>query len=184
MAKKIVFGLSLLLLCLGAAGYSGWKIIQHHILLNAKAPHLVSSPEPGTDFPFRKLDGTQMHLAETKGKVVFVDLWGTWCIQCVAEMSTVQALYDKFRNDPNVTFLIISRWDSAETVRRYARRNHFDLPFYTTDDDDIPASMHLNQFPATFLYAPDGTMMLKHTGAADWAAPAVVSYINGLKKKN
>jgi hypothetical protein len=100
-----------------------------------------------------------------------------------SEMPTVQAHYDQFRNDPTVTFLIISRLDSPETVRRYARRNHFDPPFYTTDDADIPASMQLNQFPATFLYSPDGTMMVKHTGAADWSAPAVVSYINDLKTK-
>jgi thiol:disulfide interchange protein len=83
MAKKIMFGLTLLLVLLGTIGFCGWKAVQHRILLNAKAPHLVSSPEPEIDFPFRKLDGTRMHLAETKGKVVFVDLWGTWCIQCV-----------------------------------------------------------------------------------------------------
>jgi len=183
MAKKIILSLPLLVILLGTIGFCGWKSVQHRIFLNAKAPHLVSSPEPEIDFPFRKLDGTEMHLAETKGKVVFVDLWGTWCIQCVAEMPTVQALYNQFRNDPNVTFLIVSRLDSAETVRRYARRNHFDLPFYTTDDADIPASMQLNQFPATFLYSPDGTMMVKHTGAADWSAPAVASYINNLKTK-
>lgn len=182
MAKKISLVLFLLLVCLGVIGVGGWKIVQRSILVNAKAPHLVSSPEPGVDFPFRKLDGTPMHLADTKGKVVFVDLWGTWCIQCVAEMPTVQTLYNKFRNDPDVIFLVISRWDSPATVRRYAQRNHFDLPLYTTEDADIPASMQLKQFPATFLYAPDGTMMAKHTGAADWSTPTVVSYINSLKK--
>lgn len=183
MAKKIVLSLVALLVLSGGLAFCGWKVVQHRILLNARAPHLVSTPEPEIDFPFRRLDGTRMHLAETKGKVVFVDLWGTWCIQCVAEMPTVEALYDQFRHDPDVTFLIISRLDSPETVRRYARRNHFDLPFYTTDDSDIPPSMQLNQFPATFLYSRDGTMMVKHTGAADWSAPAVVSYINHLKLK-
>ncbi len=183
MVNKIIFGLALLLVLLGAIGFGGWKAVQHRILLNARAPHLVSSPEPEIDFPFRKLDGTQMHLADTRGKVVFVDLWRTWCIQCVAEMPTVQTFYDQFRNDPDVIFLVVSRLDSPEAVRRYARRNHFDLPFYTAEDADIPASMQLNQFPATFLYSRDGTMMIKHKGAADWSAPAVVSYINDLKAR-
>jgi thiol-disulfide isomerase/thioredoxin len=183
MAKKITFGLALLVVFLGAIGFSGLKVVQHRILLNAKAPHLVSSPEPEIDFPFRKLDGSQVHLAETKGKVVFVNLWGTWCIQCVAEMPTVQALYNRFRGDPSVVFLIISRLDSPGTVSRYARLNHLDLSFYTADDADIPASMQLNQFPATFIYSPTGMMMVKHTGAADWSAPAVVSYITDLETK-
>ena len=183
MAKKILSGLALLLVCLGLFAVWGWVTVQHRILANAKAPNLVSSPEPQIDFRFRKLDGTPRHLAQTKGKVVFVDLWGTWCIQCVAEMPTVQALYNRFRNDPDVTFLIISRLDTPEAVRRYARRHHYDLPFYITNDADIPASMQLHQFPATFLYSRNGTMMVKHTGAADWSTPAVVSYINDLKTR-
>jgi len=183
MAKKIMLSLVVLLLLAGVLGFCGWKVVQRRIARNARAPRLVSSPEPAVDFAFRGLDGTPMRLSETKGKVVFVDLWGTWCIQCVAEMPTVQALYDRFRDDPDVRFLMISRMDSPETVRRYARRNRFDLPFYTMEDAEIPASMQLQQFPATFLYAPDGTLMVKHTGAADWDAPSVVGYIEGLKGK-
>jgi len=96
-------------------------------------------------------------------------LWGTWCIQCITEMPTVQKLYDHYRNDPQVKFLIISRMDSPSSVRSYAHRNRLDLPFYVTHDDDIPQSMHLNQFPSTFLYAKDGTLVSKHIGAADWS---------------
>jgi len=182
IAKKIIVALAFLLVLAGGISLLGWRLLQRRIALNAHAPHLVSFAEPAVDFPFWTLDGGTKHLSEVKGKVVFLDLWGTWCIQCVAEMPTVQALYDHYRNDPNVAFLIVSRLDSPETVRRYARRNHLDLPFYTTDDADIPASMHLNQFPATFIYAPDGTLMVKHTGAADWSAPSVISFIDGLKK--
>jgi hypothetical protein len=74
------------------------------------------------------------------------------------EMPTVQALYDHYRNDPRVEFLIISRLDSPAAVRRYAHRNHFDLPFYTMEDEQIPPWMQLHQFPSSFIYAPDGTL--------------------------
>ena len=151
----------------------GFKYFQHRLAANAHAPHLKISPEPASDLVFRTLDGQPQHLLPTNHQVVFVDLWGTWCIQCVAEMPTVQQLYNHYRDDPQVKFLIISRWDSPAAVRRYAHRNHFDLPFYVTRDDEIPPSMHLNQFPATFLYAKDGTLISKHTGAADWSAPSV-----------
>ena len=97
-------------------------------------------PEPASDLVFRTLDGQPQHLLPINHQVVFLDLWGTWCIQCVAEMPTVQALYNHYRNDPQVKFLIISRWDTPANVRRYAHRNHFDLPFYVTRDNDIPAS--------------------------------------------
>lgn len=60
-------------------------------------------------------------------------------------MPAVQKLYDQYRTDPDVAFLIISRLDSPAAVRRYSRLHHYDLPFYTMDDDDIPPSMQLNQ---------------------------------------
>ena len=115
-----------------------------------------------------------MRLSEAKGKVVFLDLWGTWCVQCVAEMPTVQRLYDRYRHDGAVQFLIVSRMDTPAQVRAYASRNGLTLPFYRMRDEDIPASMQLGQFPSTFLYSKNGALMMEHTGAADWSSPAVV----------
>jgi thiol-disulfide isomerase/thioredoxin len=105
--------------------------------------HLGSQAVP--NLPFRTLDGKLHSVSEFKGKVVFLDLWGTWCIQCVAEMPTVQRLYNHYRNDPGVVFLIVSRLDSPSAVQGYARRHHFDLPFYVTRDEDVPDSMYLHQ---------------------------------------
>jgi hypothetical protein len=73
--------------------------------------------------------------------------------------------------------------DKPSAVRSYASRNHFDLPFYITHYDEIPPAMPLNQFPATFIYAADGALVAKHTGAADWSAPSVIAFIDHLKQK-
>jgi thiol-disulfide isomerase/thioredoxin len=145
-------------------------------------PHLQRVPEAASDLIYRTLDGEPQHLDSSKGQVVFLDLWGTWCVQCVAEMPTVQRLYDHYRNDPQIKFLIVSRLDSPSAVRSYARRNHLNLPFYVTRDEDIPQSMQLNQFPSTFIYAKDGTLVSKHVGAADWSDRSVISFIDQLKE--
>ena len=180
LLKKFTIIAALCLLIAGVAVILGWEFIQHRIAVNEQAPGLVRVNQSADDFSFRTLDGKIERLSEAKGKVVFVDLWGTWCIQCVAEMPTVQKLYDHYRRDPEVVFLIISRLDSPATVRRYARLNHYDLPFYTMDDESIPPSMQLNQFPATFLYARDGSVAAKHTGAADWSDRSVIAFIDEL----
>ncbi len=179
--KKFALSAALFLLTLCAVAMLGWNLIRYRIALREQAPDLVRINQSADDFPFQTLDGKIERLSEMKGKVVFVDLWGTWCIQCVAEMPTVQKLYDHYRNDPDVVFLIISRLDSPATVRRYALLRHYDLPFYTMDDRSIPASMQLNQFPATFLYAPDGNLAAEHTGAANWSDKRVIDFIDGLK---
>ncbi len=181
--RRIALSLLALLLLAAAVAFLGFKLVQHRIAARMTAPHLSVSPETPDDFPYRTLDGTPLHFASNRGKVTFLDLWGTWCIQCIAEMPTVQKLYNHYRNDPQVEFLIISRMDTPQAVRSYAKRNHFDLPFYVMGDDDIPQSMRLNQYPSTFIYAKDGTLVSKHVGAANWADPSVISFIDQLKAR-
>ena len=41
--------------------------------------------------------------------------------------------------------------------------------------------MQLHQFPSTFLYDRSGRMVAKHTAAADWSAPSVITFIDNLK---
>lgn len=148
-----------------------------------QAPHLEYQPETASDLMYTTLDGQVEHLAAWKGRVVFLDLWGTWCIQCVVEMPTVRKLYQRYRDDPQVRFLIVSRLDTPEKVRAWARRNHYDLPFFVMGDEDIPESMRFNQYPATFLYAKDGSLVAHRAGAADWSAPEVVAFIESLKRR-
>ncbi|MES2392760.1 MAG: hypothetical protein V4555_14035 [Acidobacteriota bacterium] len=43
--------------------------------------------------------------------------------------------------------------------------------------------MHLHQFPSTFIYAKDGQLVAKHTAAADWSSPSVISLLDNLKSR-
>ena len=178
---RIALSLALLVIVASTVALLGFKLVQHHIAAHEHAPRLQLHPQPASDLVFETLDGQPRHLLPTNHQVVFLDLWGTWCVQCVAEMPAVQALYNHYRNDPHDKFLIVSRWDSPSRVRSYATRNHFDLPFYVTADDEIPASMQLHQFPSTFILSPDGRLVTEHTGAANWSAPSVISFIDHLK---
>jgi thiol-disulfide isomerase/thioredoxin len=181
--KRTVIVLLSLTLLAAASALLVFKLVQYRVAAHMRPPHLQLQPESASDLTYRTLDGTPQLLSSNKGQVVFLDLWGTWCVQCVAEMPTVQKLYDHYKNDPHVQFLIVSRMDTPSAVRSYARRNHLDLPFYITHDDEIPPDMQLNQFPATFLYAADGRLVSKHVGAADWSDRSVIAFIDQLKQQ-
>ncbi|MGC2637357.1 MAG: TlpA disulfide reductase family protein [Acidobacteriaceae bacterium] len=180
--RVAAFGLAAVVLMAGG-GLLFLKLVERRIATRMQAPHLVYAPRSADDLVYSTLEGEERHLSASRGRVVFLDLWGTWCIQCVVEMPTVQKLYDLYRNDPQVEFLIVSRLDTPATVRAYARRNHLDLPFYTMRDDDIPESMRLNQYPATFLYEKDGRLVAEHVAAANWADSSVIAFIDALKKQ-
>lgn len=164
---------------------SGFLLV-HAVRKNveSRSPGLVAVSLPAPDFAFQTLDGHERHLSDYRGKVVFLDLWGTWCIQCVAEMPRVQALYNRYKNDPDVVFLIVSRLDTPQRVEHYARLGGYSLPFFITRDNDIPPSMYFHQYPATFFYSRDGRIAAQHAGGADWDDPSVSTFINGLKARS
>ena len=69
------------------------------------------SVAPGTtapDFTGETLDGKQVSLSHLKGKVVYIDIWATWCGPCRAEFPWAKELKKRFEGNNEVVFLYAS----------------------------------------------------------------------------
>lgn len=73
------------------------------------------------DIELQGLDGKNFKLSELKGKVVYLDIWASWCGPCRKEFPSSKALKDKLSNKEkkNIEFLYISI-DNTETVWKLA----------------------------------------------------------------
>ena len=49
-------------------------------------------------------NGNKFNLSDLKGKIVFINFWATWCPPCIAELPTIQKLYDHNNNSTDVVF--------------------------------------------------------------------------------
>lgn len=179
--KRITIGVLSAVFVLVCAGAGFLGLVVHRIGSRMHAPQLDSEQLAAGDLVYRTLNGDVQHVSDNKGRVVFLNLWGTWCIPCVAEMPKVQKLYDHYRGDPQVKFLIVSRLDPPDRVRLFARESGFTLPFYVTRDGDIPESMRFGQYPVTFVFGKDGRLVSKHVGPADWSDASVISFLDKLR---
>lgn len=73
--------------------------------------------QPGNsapDFSGVTVSGDTVHLSAFKGKLVFIDVWATWCGPCVAEIPASKKLRQKFENNNNLVFLNFSIDQDAE----------------------------------------------------------------------
>jgi thiol-disulfide isomerase/thioredoxin len=59
--------------------------------------HLKRPPGIAFDFTLPDLDGKPVSLGQLKGKVVFIDIWGTWCKPCREAIPNLIALHRKYR---------------------------------------------------------------------------------------
>jgi len=62
--------------------------------------------------------GKMHHLADFIGKVVYIDLWASWCAPCRAEMPNYKKLKDKFKDNDKVAFLGIAVFDGEKEWRK------------------------------------------------------------------
>lgn len=67
-------------------------------------------PKPGevaAEFNYPDIHGTEVSLSSFKGKLVYVDVWATWCGPCKAEIPALQTLETEF-HDKNIAFVSVS----------------------------------------------------------------------------
>lgn len=68
--------------------------------------------DQAVDFMVVTADGKKVNLSSLKGKVIYVDLWATWCGPCMQEMPAYEKLKQKYAANPEVAFVSLSIDDS------------------------------------------------------------------------
>jgi len=142
---------------------------------NAPIPGRVTA-EAG-DWRIRAVDGEPMRLGAFAGRPVVVNFWATWCAPCVRELSSFERLVTAL-SGTDIAFVFVTA-ENDERVRRFARRNRLNLPFYV-EMQDAPSSLGVRALPTTIVIDRNGRIILHHRGALAWDDPAIVARLREL----
>jgi thiol-disulfide isomerase/thioredoxin len=131
---------------------------------------LSKGQELDLDWPLVSLvDGKEVNLSSLKGKVLFINLWATWCGPCVQEMPSIDRLYQDFANRDDVAFLLISLDRSPDAAKRFVASKSLKAPVYYPKANP-PASFRADGIPVTIIVRKNGTQEERHEGFKDWSA--------------
>ena len=129
------------------------------------------------DFTLNQLDGETLNFEDLKGKVVFVNFWATWCAPCVAEMPSINSLYDIYKDNPEVVFVMINTEIKEDKVRKFIKKKDFSFPIYFPNVSMIPSVYETKGIPATFVLDKEGYIAYKKVGMANYDADSFVKFI-------
>src|SRR5215472_6424456 len=69
----------------------------------------VAAGKLAADFKLKDLKGDEISLASLRGKVVFLNIWATWCAPCREEMPSIESLYNDFKTNKDFVVLAVSQ---------------------------------------------------------------------------
>lgn len=133
------------------------------------------------DVVFQRSDGQKLHLAELKGKVLFINFWATWCPPCIAEMPSISGLYEKLKNNKNVLFIMVDADHNFQKSIPFMTKHHFGMPLYAVISN-VPDTLVSNNIPTTTIIDKTGKIVFHQEGSADYSNPKILAYLNSISK--
>lgn len=119
--------------------------------------------------------------ASYRGRVLVLTTWASWCLPCLAEFPKLADLASQFPED-EVAVVSLSV-DPVDRFRQAMTKDDREPPGRVArQGDQIPASLWSRVVPTTWVVSPAGEIVIRHEGAADWSAPAVVEFLRGLAR--
>jgi thiol-disulfide isomerase/thioredoxin len=102
---------------------------------------------------FKDLEGNMVDLQDYRGKVLFINLWASWCGPCRAEMPHISELYKKVKDQPNLEFLMIGIDQDFRKSQEFMEGKTWKFPVVhasfglnsSLQSESIPTTMVVNQ---------------------------------------
>jgi len=134
-----------------------------------------------TDYNWKLVDnkGNEINFADYQGKVILINNWATWCPPCVAEMPSLQKLYDAYQD--KIDFLFVAH-DKPEKVSAFLQKRKMHIPV-VFPQSEIPKLLQTPSIPTTFIIDKNGEIVVQKTGAADWNSKQVQQILDALIKE-
>ena len=132
------------------------------------------------NWKLRDFSDTHFDFNTAKGKVVVINFWATWCPPCIAEMPSLDLLYQNYKNNDDVVFLFVSN-EKISVIKKFMSEKEFSFNVYQSLTE-YPNEFDVTSIPRTFVIDKKGKIVIDKSGAADWNSERVTSTIDALLK--
>lgn len=106
------------------------------------------------DFAITNVKGEEKHLSDFKGKVIYIDLWATWCGPCIHESPYFEKLAKEYEGK-EVVFLPISTDTTVKPWLNYLKAHKKDLVQYHSNDEALVTDWAILYIPRFILIDKD-----------------------------
>lgn len=127
---------------------------------------IISKPLPNVLSSYVDLKGNPLSPELIHNKIVIMDFWATWCAPCMQAMPYMQQVYEKYKNDSDVVFMIVNSGSQNELsdAQGWWGNKTFSFPVYYNKDRTVGDKLGFNVIPATFVIDKNRNIRFKTIG--------------------
>lgn len=121
----------------------------------------ISPGKEVPDFTFTDIDGNEVKLSDLKGKLVYIDVWATWCGPCLGEHPHWNELMKEYETK-DVAFLTISIDNTRDPwVKMVIEKNMEGYTWFAEDawQSEIARHFMINGIPRFLLLDMEGKVL-------------------------
>jgi peroxiredoxin len=131
------------------------------------------------DFIGRAADGGTVSLVSLRRKVVLLNFWATWCLECRPEMPMFERLHREF-SAQGLAVVGINAREGTSTIREYAKELGLTFPLILDPSGKINSTYGVIGLPTTFLIGRDGRPVALAVGPREWSGKPARGLIEAL----
>ena len=130
-------------------------------------------------FSARTMDSRVLSLADLQGRVVVLNFWASWCLECRPEMPVLERLHRDLRSR-GLAVIGINTREAPATAWRYANDLGLSFPVVLDLEGKINGLYGVVGLPSTFLIGRDGRAVALAVGPRDWESPQARAIIEAM----
>lgn len=120
------------------------------------------------DFDLEDVTGNTIKKDDYKGKVLIVDIWGTWCPPCRKEIPSFIKLKKKYADKLEIVGLAYERVDddeeALENVEKFMKKHKMNYPCAIGTDEIKEQVPKLRGYPTTLFIDQSGNVKMELVG--------------------
>ena len=178
MTKKIIISLSVIAAIAFGFLYGKGLLSVHQGMeppASLSALVLEKTPKSAPDVHFADPKGARHALQAFRGRYVLLNLWATWCGPCVNALPALARLAS-FAPGIRVVAVDTGDKDTVDAAAFLKEHKAGNLVAYRDNEKVMMRSFGAYALPMTVLIDPEGKIIAKAAGPAEWDTPEAVKY--------